>query len=275
MAASPDDIPSRYSKQTNTNNSQPPVNPNKSHSNPDNEAKRKDEIRKQIDNVAIRLQAGLENGLFEQKKVKEKGPQWTEIQNLVSIARDKLDKNLGEAESRQEEALNTYFVAINNAGAKWRFYGLYAGPIWIFLVGILAATFMFYISGTGDKLTDPKNLFNLLIPRAAVDATAWGIIGSVLRGLWWLRFNVARNNYRKGWNLHYISSPFIGGILGAIVYILILGGLVSVTNQQLTPTNSLAIIPIAAFAGFNWEWAVKLFKKIEKIIDTEKDDNSK
>jgi len=93
--------------------------------------------------------------------------------------------------------------------------------------------------------------------------------------LWWLRFNVGRSNYRKGWRSHYISAPFLGGILGAIVYILIFGGLVSVSNQNFTPENAFAMILIAAFAGFNWEWAIKLFKKIEKVFDTGKDDKPK
>jgi hypothetical protein len=261
--------------------------PKKTSNNSSNDEKiRKEKIRKLIDNVAVRLEAGIENGLFEQKGLRELSedekklnmvlPKWQDIHMKIAEARELLDKNLNKSESKQEEALNSYFVAVNRAGLSWRFSELYAGYTWIFLIGTLIAIFAFYYFGLEKELVDTLKTKNLEISYVAIDVTAWGVIGSTLRGLWWLRFNVASNKYRKGWRLHYASSPFIGGILGALVYILIFGGLVSVTNTPITPTNSVAIIPIAAFAGFNWDWAVKLFNRIEKIIevkDSEKDDD--
>ena len=230
--------------------------------------KRQSDIRKLIDKVAVRLQAGVENGLFEQKNVISDGPKWIEIQNIIEDARKKLKSDLDEAENLQEKALNKYFESVNKSGSLWKFSGLYAGPAWIFLVGILTSIFFFYYFSFDDiirsKLLSDEHYI-------ALDVVAWGIIGSVLRGLWGLRFDVARYHYRKGWKLHHISTPFIGGILGAVVYILIYGGLVSVSDQNLIPKNPFAIIPIAAFAGYNWEWAVELFNRVGKLFDFGKD----
>jgi hypothetical protein len=235
---------------------------------------RRKTVRDLIDNVAIRLQAGIENGLFEQKGVKDNGPKWTDIQKTIEDARLKIEKNLDEAENLQERALGSYFEVLNKSGKSWRFFGLYAGHLWIFLVGILASIFFFYYYSIDDVIVS-----GILTEehKVAIDVVVWGIIGSVLRCLWAIRFKVASTHYRKGWRLHYISAPFLGGILGAVVYILIYAGLVSVSNENFTPQNSLAMIPIAAYAGYRWEWAIRLFEKIEKIFEssTEEKDSKK
>jgi hypothetical protein len=83
-------------------------------------------------------------------------------------------------------------------------------------------------------------------------------------------YTVNDRMYRNSFTIYFISVPFLGGIFGGIVYILIVGGLVSVTQGQITVTNPYAIIPFAAFAGFNWEWAIGIFRKIEDLLKTEK-----
>jgi len=93
---------------------------------------------------AVKLQAEIENGLFEQKKVISDGPKWPQIQDLVRKARTELSSSLDDAESTQEEALGTYYEAVNKTGPVWRFSGLYAGHLWIFLVGVLVSIFFFY-----------------------------------------------------------------------------------------------------------------------------------
>src|SRR2546425_3633401 len=130
--------------------------------------KRREKIRGLIDNVAIRLQAGIENGLFKQKGVKTNGSNWVDIQKLISEARGNLNKNIDDAENKQEEALNQYFNSINHAGAKWRFSQLYAGPIWIFLIGTLVGIYIFYVSGMEKQLIDQNNYFSLKISSAAI-----------------------------------------------------------------------------------------------------------
>lgn len=97
-------------------------------------------------------------------------------------------------------------------------------------------------------------------------AVTWGCIGAVLRGLWYLKENVSKKTYRNAWNIYYLSAPFLGGILGAIVYFIIIGGIISVTTTNVNIQHSIPVILFATLAGFNWEWAVKLFEKIGEIL---------
>jgi hypothetical protein len=49
----------------------------------------------------------------------------------------------------------------------------------------------------------------------------------------------------------------------------IIAGLLSFNGNMAnpnTPANPIVIIPIAAFAGFNWEWAVAIFKRIGDLL---------
>jgi membrane associated rhomboid family serine protease len=83
---------------------------------------------------------------------------------------------------------------------------------------LLAAIFLIFYSqpdlDTKLKVRDP-----------AINATAWGVIGAVLRAMWFLKSKVDMRTYRNAYNIYFISVPFLGGILGTIIYLLFLGGL--------------------------------------------------
>jgi hypothetical protein len=152
-------------------------------------------------------------------------------------------------------------------------YGIY---VWFYLIGILAAVFFVFFYGS-EPLTK-----GLGIDQAALNAAGWGVIAAVVRALWFLRGTVDENRYRKSWNLYFLSIPFIGGILGSIVYLIIIGGLLAVSspNTTATPTtpntvtttivkpNPLAIIPFAALAGYNWEWAISILNRIGDLVES-------
>jgi hypothetical protein len=64
------------------------------------------------------------------------------------------------------------------------------------------------------------------IPKLAIDAAAWGVVGSLLRGIWYLWKNVNDRKFRKVWIVWLISTPFLGAILGSLIYFLISAGLI-------------------------------------------------
>src|SRR5215211_2773831 len=122
----------------------------------------------------------------------------------------------------------------------------------------------------------------------------WGTVGAILRGLWFLKDKVSDRRYRNSFRIYLISTPFLGGLFGAILYFMIVAGLfiiapaqaptilsnqtnisefnATTTSPQTGPMNqangtsagnvsTLAVIPLAALAGFNWEWAIMILKR--------------
>jgi hypothetical protein len=99
-----------------------------------------------------------------------------------------------------------------------------------------------------------------------------GVIGGILRGVWYLWTNIIDRQYRRTWRIWFLSCPFLGGILGALLYILIVAGLLAI-SQQSTPlgdqknsNQQLVVLGFSALAGYSWEWAVKRIQKIGEMV---------
>jgi hypothetical protein len=204
-----------------------------------------------------------ENGLFD-------GIQEISLEcilNKIKDARDRLEKSKPPDFSQCDHDLSTaadyYFKAVNSAPKSWRFLNIYAIHIWIYLIAFLCLLFIFYYELDSSLSTKFGFLGANL---TAIYVIAWGVIGGILRGLWWLWHNVNKRQYRKVWIIWFISTPFLGGILGAIAYLLIFAGLMAVSEDKNKIPNSMLVIVTAALAGFNWEWIVERFNRIKEKL---------
>jgi type II secretory pathway component PulF len=94
-------------------------------------------------------------------------------------------------------------------------------------------------------------------------AVAWGAIGGIGRGIWFLKENVNDLGFRNSWTGWFLSCPFIGGFFGAVVYFILIAGLISITQGvEVDFNNSLAIIAISVIAGFSWPAALEMMKRV-------------
>ena len=59
----------------------------------------------------------------------------------------------------------------------------------------------------------------------------------------------------------FVVGPFLGAIFGAIVYFIIIGGLLSLTDNSDVNLLNLVII-LFSVAGYNWEWGIMIFREI-------------
>jgi hypothetical protein len=218
-----------------------------------------------IDRILSWVAIAAENGLFKNKD--DQGV-FQNIQDTLVKASEQLTadtpNSLAECSRLTSFAIKSFSDVLYSKGnSKWRFDNMYAGDVWLYLIGFLGLIFVIYYF---DINTILSNRFH--IPLIAIDATIWGVIGGILRGVWYLWTNINDRNYRQTWRIWFFSCPFLGGILGALVYIIIIAGLL-VISQQPTPVGQnqqLVVIGFCALAGYNWDWAVKRFQKIGEMV---------
>ena len=228
-----------------------------------------------------------------------------DIQDNLYMARKSLDNDdLPASEYYVAQALRAYEKALYAPSRTWRFSNVYAGPMWIYLVGFLVSVLVFYWYQLDANFLN----LHVHIQEAALHATTWGTVGAILRGLWFLKDKVSDRRYRNSFRIYLISTPFLGGLFGAIFYFLIVSGLfiiapaqapeilanqttISESNATTTTTqtgsanqanntsernvSTLAIIPLAALAGFNWEWAIMILKRIGESFKGEMEPDDK
>lgn len=228
-------------------------------SSQDSTKKYEDKI-KQLD---TKVTVGDQNGLFlVQPKVTIQP-----ILDKLKEARKNIDTkppDFPNCDHNLSLAASDYFKAVHYAPRLWKFQNIYAGHLFIYLVLVLSTIFVYYYN-FGTFLVTKLNITQL-----AFDATMWGVIGGILRGLWWLWYNVNRGSVRKSWIVWFVSTPFIGGILGALVFLIVSGGLLVITGKNTEISNPLAIMVLSALAGFNWEWAIGVIRKVENLINEKK-----
>jgi hypothetical protein len=272
-------------------------------------------LSREINRIDVWTSTLADNGLFDkQKKAFEKkgiNPEtiFDKIQTDLMEARRKLHNvDLSGSEYSTSKALRSYDQALYTPSRLWRFSNVYAGSMWIYLIGFLVAVLTFYWIQLDVNILG-INPPGVAIEQAALHAATWGTVGAILRGIWFLKDKVSDRRYRNSFRIYLLSTPFLGGLFGAILYFILIAGLVviapgeadeifrqtttqpnatttqpnatttqpnatttqpnatttqqeSMTQADDTPIESVAIIPFAALAGFNWEWAIMIFKRI-------------
>jgi hypothetical protein len=128
--------------------------------------------------------------------------------------------------------------------------------LWIYFIAMLFSIVLFYFLTWNIPFKELG--FELL----AMQAVIWGMIGGLFQDIWYLWRHVKNRDYRNTWMIQYFSAPFIGGILGAIVYVTIIAGLIILDTDTEGKPRDFVVMALAAFAGYNWNWAIKRFESI-------------
>jgi hypothetical protein len=212
------------------------------------------------------VSVALENGMFSSKNSEGNDTVEKIFENLKK-ARESIETespNYADCDYELNLATQKYFDVLKRAGRLWRLKNVYAVHHFSYFIFFLFLIFLFYYFDIDNYLSE-----NFNIPILAIQATTWGVIGSILRGFWGLWININERLYRNAWLTTFAIVPFAGGILGALIYFLILAGLVVISsnteNGDATQVpNSMIIIASSAFAGFNWDWAVRQLEKLKK-----------
>jgi hypothetical protein len=300
-----------------------PTQPQRSAADQEERALTRKKLVREIKRIDASTNNLVDNGLFDKRSTKLFGNKQQEeedkkvraemdtvfdtIQVILYMARKSLENDdLAASEYYVAQALKAHDKALYTSSRIWRFSNVYAGPMWIYLIGFLLSVLAFYLIQLDTNILG-LNPPGVRIQEAALHATTWGTVGAILRGLWFLKDKVSDRRYRNSFRIYLLSTPFLGGLFGAILYFLIVSGLFIIapaqapdilSNQTISEPNAtttttqtgsanqangtsgenvatLAIIPLAALAGFNWEWAVMILKRIGESFKGEMETEDK
>jgi hypothetical protein len=87
-----------------------------------------------------------------------------------------------------------------------------------------------------------------------------GLCGAILKSLYWLQFQINKGLLRPRWFAYFIVAPFVGVLLGGVAGLIVLTGLKLADGNTAARPDWKSVGLAAAFAGFNWEWALEKFR---------------
>lgn len=97
-------------------------------------------------------------------------------------------------------------------------------------------------------------------PDVTHSAMFWGYVGAVLKALYWLQYQINKGALRPRWFAYSLVAPAIGVLLGAISSLIVKVGFKLFHDDGATLLDWRVMALFAAFAGFNWEWALEKFR---------------
>jgi hypothetical protein len=215
-----------------------------------------EELSAQLDALASEVVVAGEWGIFCTGSEVANGAQQPGIYAVLSRAYSSL---AAEKPVEVEQALLEGRAALNCALCDqwlWRVNNQYGLLPILFTVFFTAATYQF-VFGV---------MLGLSIPEAIKHPAFAGMIGAVLRSLYWLHFQIGKGLLRPRWFMSFIATPIIGVILGWIVSLLIGALALLASGNANVQTDWRTVSLLAAFAGFKWEWAIAWLEDSAKAI---------
>lgn len=144
-------------------------------------------------------------------------------------------------------------------GFRWRLFTLHQVHLSYHLVALFAVLYGLFCAP--DLATGFENARLWTIP---VSVLVFGALGGVLRGLYWLYRKVQTRTFRPQLTMPELTSPWIGLLFGALVYLLMLAGVMTFGTGASGGTGGGGVSGVgpaqlaAAFlAGYSWEWVLK------------------
>jgi len=246
---------------------------------PNGDSQRKEDLNTELERVGDWLRTAADNGMYNHLATKQ-NIQYDSFENIgenLNRARQNLTDGttpaLDECEHQITIASGKFSNALYNTDTSWRFNNIYAGWIWIYLISFLILDLTFFVAIVSEPsrldAVFGKNSSQYLI---GIYSTMWGIVGGILRALWYLRRLVDDRKYRNSFLQFNLSAPFFGGIFGSFSYFIMLAGLLVVNGTaQGEIKNIFLMICVSSILGFSWPNMVQLIKNLADSISTKPD----
>lgn len=225
------------------------------------DADRLSELYDSCEAFETRLQVAIENGLFEHQDIVELAAVQSPLKDAtaISLTPKVSPEQYSDAIAKLDTAKGYFAKALVAAGTWKRLLYVYGLPPLIYLLLVLAfdAWFAFRFIPRYPGIAFLSMPLQILVA---------GSVGSVLKGMTGLWRHVDSLEYRKVWSTWYLLNPFIGALLGGIVYLAFDVGIVVTTSSTASMSNPVLPILVAAIAGYNWEWSRDVLNKVVELF---------
>lgn len=227
------------------------------------DADRLGELYKSCNDFETRLQVAIENGLFQHQSVVKLSEILPLLKDamIISLTPRVSPKDYSDAILKLDTAKGSFAQALVAVGTWKRLLYVYGLPPMAYLLLVLAfdgwVVLKFIPNYPGISFLSMP--FQILVA---------GSVGSVLKGLAGLWEHVDALEYRKIWATWYLLNPFMGALLGGIVYLAFDVGIVVTTSSGVSMTNPILPILVAAIAGYNWKWSRDVLNKVVELFSS-------
>jgi hypothetical protein len=137
-----------------------------------------------------------------------------------------------------------------------------ARPYWFLgnnRFGILPLV-MTFVSGAATYALVFLWFLGLTVPQMLHHPVFYGWVGAILKSLYWLQYQINKGLLRPRWFTYFMIAPPIGVILGGIAALVVNVGFQIADAGAHGNADWKTVALVAAFAGFNWEWALEKFR---------------
>ncbi len=239
------------------------------------DAKLVDQLYGWADRLETKLNVASENGLFKHQPtvyqtILEKI--MDTIENSVSQNKKLTRNEYRKALQSLDEAKHLYDSALQGVPRWKKITSIYGVPSLLYLLLVFATVLALIVlispsqstpTPTNSSATNVRSILAVPIPVILA-----GVLGAVLRGIWALWNDVDLMQYRKIWETWFILAPFMGALLGLVVYLAFYTGVIATTTKPDLTNLTLAYL-IAFIAGFNWDASKKVLEKVASILTGE------
>lgn len=223
-----------------------------------------DAIKEEIDDLRVRVQLASENGLFSKISNTSGQNYLDDILTRLKEVQKSVNTDPIEATHQLSIAKCEFDKSVEKAGRLWRLSYIYGIPTFLYLTGLFIAFLLLW------HYVDVQYRGDLSIFWVPAYSLIWGVLGAILQGIYYLWFQVNRGKYRKVWLVYFLSAPFMGCLLGGIIYLIFATGYFA-TGQPSIQNPQLPML-LSALAGFSWLWAIEVLNKTRGLLSVKSQD---
>lgn len=158
-----------------------------------------------------------------------------------------------------------YRISQTDRIRKWS-YSL-GSVLFIYEIAFAIGIIWLFLRTIGDSAFEPNGTRMLYLQASMI----WGILGGVMGALMALYKHVAIDqDFEWQHTMWYITSPIMGAGVGAVIYLIILTGLVGLVPANTTELSVPWTVYILAFlSGYQHNVFTEIIKRILKVFETQ------